>query len=213
MSDIVSLAAEPRGRAGKGGAREHRRAGRIPAVIYGNKQEPVLIALDGTELLKHLRRPGFMAHVFEITVNGARERVLPREVQHDPVSGKPLHVDFMRFGAETKVSVEVSVTFANEGNSPGLKKGGVLNAVLHSIELLCMPDGIPESLVVDLSGLEIGDVIHLNAVKLPVGVELAESDLQATVASITAPRVEPVVEEAAEAAAAAVGEPAVEKTS
>ena len=92
MSDVVSLAAEVRGRAGKGGAREQRREGRIPAVIYGNKEEPVLIALDAAEMLRHLRRPGFMGHVFEIAVAGRRERVLPREVQHDPVSGKPLHV-------------------------------------------------------------------------------------------------------------------------
>ena len=170
MSDVVSLAAEPRGRAGKGGAREHRRAGRIPAVIYGNKQEPVLIALDGTELLKHLRRPGFMAHVFEIAVDGARERVLPREVQHDPVSGKPLHVDFMRFGAETRIHVDVQVKFENEDKAPGLKKGGVLNVVHHTLDLVCSPDAIPESLTVDLTGLELGDVIHADGIKLPEGV-------------------------------------------
>jgi large subunit ribosomal protein L25 len=198
MSDVVSLAAEPRGRAGKGGAREHRRAGRIPAVIYGNKQEPVLIALDGAELLKHLRRPGFMAHVFEITVDGARERVLPREVQHDPVSGKPLHVDFMRFSAETRIHVEVQVKFENEDKAPGLKKGGVLNVVHHTLDLVCSPDAIPESLTVDLTGLELGDVIHADGIKLPEGVELGEDDPQATIASIAAPSTEEVAEPAAE---------------
>ncbi|MGE5441792.1 MAG: 50S ribosomal protein L25/general stress protein Ctc [Bacteroidota bacterium] len=197
MPDVVSLTAELRGRAGKGGARENRRAGRIPAVIYGNKQEPVLIALDGAELLKHLRRPGFMAHVFEINVAGARERVLPREVQHDPVSGKPLHVDFMRFGAETRIHVEVRVTFANEDKAPGLKKGGVLNIVHHTLDLVCSPDAIPESVTVDLAGLELGDVIHADAISLPEGVELGEDDPQATIASIAAPSTEEIAEPAA----------------
>lgn len=198
MPDVVSLAAELRGRAGKGGARENRRAGRIPAVIYGNKQEPVLIAIDGTELLKHLRRPGFMAHVFEITVAGARERVLPREVQHDPVSGKPLHVDFMRFGAETRIHVEVQVKFANEDKAPGLKKGGVLNVVHHTLDLVCSPDAIPESVTVDLTGLELGDVVHADAIDLPEGVELGEDDPQATIASIAAPSTEEIAAPAAE---------------
>jgi large subunit ribosomal protein L25 len=198
MSDVVSLAAELRGRAGKGGAREYRRAGRIPAVIYGNKQEPVLIALDGVELLKHLRQPGFMAHVFEITVDGARERVLPREVQHDPVSGKPLHVDFMRFSAETRIHVEVQVKFANEDKAPGLKKGGVLNVVHHTLDLVCSPDAIPESVIVDLTGLELGDVIHVDAIKLPEGVEFGEDDPQATIASIAAPSTEEIAAPAAE---------------
>ena len=197
MPDVVSLAAELRGRAGKGGARESWRAGRVPAVIYGNKQEPVLIALDGAELLKHLRRPGFMAHVFEITVAGARERVLPREVQHDPVSGKPLHVDFMRFGAETRIHVEVRVKFENEDKAPGLKKGGVLNVVHHTLDLVCSPDAIPESVTVDLNGLELGDVIHADAIELPAGVELGEDDPQATIASIAAPSTEEIAEPAA----------------
>jgi large subunit ribosomal protein L25 len=202
MPDVVSLAAELRGRAGKGGARESRRAGRVPAVIYGNKQEPVLIALDGAELLKHLRRPGFMAHVFEITVAGARERVLPREVQHDPVSGKPLHVDFMRFSAETRIHVEVRVKFENEDKAPGLKKGGVLNVVHHTLDLVCSPDAIPESVTVDLTGLELGDVIHADAIKLREGVELGEDDPQATIASIAAPSTEEIAEPAAEEEAA-----------
>jgi large subunit ribosomal protein L25 len=198
MPDVVSLAAELRGRAGKGGARESRRAGRIPAVIYGNKQEQVLIAIDGTELLKQLRRPGFMAHVFEITVAGARERVLPRGVQHDPVSGKPLHVDFMRFGAETRIHIEVQVKFANEDKAPGLKKGGVLNVVHHTLDLVCSPDAIPESVTVDLTGLELGDVVHADAISLPEGVELGEDDPQATIASIAAPSTEEIAAPAAE---------------
>ena len=207
MSDVVPLAAEVRGRAGKGGAREQRREGRIPAIIYGNNQEPLMIAVDSIALNVHLRRPGFMAHVFEIDVNGSKERVLPRDVQHDPVSGKALHVDFMRFSAETKVTVEVEVKFINEDKSPGLKKGGVLNVVLHAVELVCKPDSIPASLTVDLAGLELGDVVHVDALSLPEGVELADADPAATVASIAAPSSEEVAEPAA-----AEGEEGVEKT-
>ena len=198
MADVVSLAAEVRGRAGKGGAREQRRAGRIPAVIYGNKQDPLMIALDSAEMLKHLRRPGFMAHVFEIVVDGRKERVLPREVQHDPVSGKPLHVDFMRFSATTKIDVAVEVRFENEDKSPGLKRGGVLNVVRHTIDLICKPDAIPECVRVDLTGLEMGDVVHLDAIVLPAGVEIGEDDPQATIASIAAPSTEEIAEPAAE---------------
>jgi len=203
MADVVTLAAEVRGRAGKGGARESRRAGRIPAVVYGNKQEPLLIAVDQLELHKHLRRPGFMAHVFELDVKGGRrERVLPREVQHDPVSGQPIHIDFMRFSATTRIAVEVEVRFDNEDKSPGIKQGGVLNVVMHTIELLCNPDNIPEFIAVDLTGLDLGDVVHLDAVKLPEGVEVASADPRATVASIAAPSSEVVTEAPAEEEAA-----------
>ena len=211
MADVFSLAAEVRGRAGKGGAREQRRTGRIPAIIYGNKQEPLMIALDGAEMLKHLRRPGFMAHVFEIAVDGRKERVLPREVQHDPVSGKPLHVDFMRFSATTRVDVEVTVRFENEDKSPGLKRGGVLNIVQHSIVLICKPDAIPEFLTVDLAGLDMGDVVHVDAITLPEGVEFSEDDPHATIASIAAPSTEEVAKpetEGEEEAAAAEAEKA-----
>lgn len=199
MSDVVTLAAEVRGRSGKGGARETRRAGHIPAVIYGNKQEPLSVAVDALEIGKLLRRPGFMTHVFELDVKGGtKERVLPRAVQNDPVTGQPLHVDFMRFSASSRVEVEVAVRFENEAKAPGLKKGGVLNVVLHTIALECNPDSIPESIVVDLAGLELGDVVHLDALTLPPGVALAEADAQAPVASITAPTSEVVAEEEAE---------------
>jgi large subunit ribosomal protein L25 len=198
MSDVVSLVADVRGRAGKGGAREQRRAGRIPAVIYGNNQEPMLIAIDGTELYKHLRRPGFLSHVFEINLGGVKERVLPRQVQHDPVSGKPLHVDFMRFSETTTFHVQVEVKFENEAKSPGLKKGGVLNIVHHTLDLVCMPDAIPESIIVDLTGLDLGDVIHADSLNLPAGVELGEADPEETIASIAAPSTAEAAEETVE---------------
>jgi large subunit ribosomal protein L25 len=190
MTDVMTLTAELRRRAGTGGAREARRGGKIPAVIYGNAQDSLMISLDGAELAKHLRRPGFLTHVFEIDVGGRKERVLPRDVQQDPVSGRPLHVDFMRFSAGTKITVEVEVHFDNEDKAPGLKRGGVLNVVMRTIELVCSPDAIPQSVTVDLAGLEVGDVIHVGAVTLPAGAELADTDEDATIASIAAPSTE-----------------------
>ncbi len=208
MTDTETLSAALRNRAGKGGARAVRREGRVPAVIYGNRQDARMISLDGAELTQQLRRPGFLTHVYEIDVDGAKERVLAREVQSDPVTGRPLHVDFMRFGAATKFTVAVEVRFENEAKSPGLKKGGVLNVVMREVELVCSPDAIPQFLSVDVAGLDIGDVVHIGALTLPAGVELAITDEDATVASIAAPTTEEVAaepeeEEAAEGTGAA----------
>lgn len=203
MTEIVSLTAEVRQRAGKGGARSTRRAKRVPAVIYGNKQEPMPISLDLAELQKQLKSQGFLSRVFEIDVAGDKQRVLPREVQHHPITGMPLHVDFMRFGASTRIHVDVQVVFENETQCPGLKRGGVLNVVRHTVELVCRPDDIPNSVTVDLSGLNIGDVIHLDALKIPAGAEPAVIDPEATVATIAAPTVEVVEEEKPEEEGAA----------
>jgi large subunit ribosomal protein L25 len=205
MSDVMTLTAQVRGRAGTGGAREARRAGLVPAVIYGDAKDSVMISIDGAELAKHLRRPGFLTHVFEIDVAGRKERVLPREVQHDPVSGQPLHVDFLRFGAGTRITVEVDLDFANEEKAPGLKKGGVLNVVMRSIELVCKPDAIPQSVQVDLTGLEVGDVIHVGALTLPAGATLGDADAEDTVASIAAPTSETVATPGEDGEAEATG--------
>jgi large subunit ribosomal protein L25 len=202
MTEAQTLTAAARGRVGKGGARAVRREGRVPAVIYGNRQDARLISLDAGELTQQLRRPGFLTHVYEIDVGGAKERVLAREVQSDPVTGRPLHVDFMRFGATTKFTVAVEVRFENEAKAPGLKKGGVLNVVMREVEVVCSPDAIPQFLSVDVAGLDIGDVVHIGALSLPPGVELAITDADATVASIAAPTVEEVAAEPAEEEAA-----------
>ncbi|MFO1127922.1 MAG: 50S ribosomal protein L25/general stress protein Ctc [Rhodospirillales bacterium] len=198
MTETQVLGAAARDRVGKGGARAVRRDGRIPAVIYGNREESRLISLDGAQLAQQLRRPGFLTHVYEIDVDGSRERVLAREVQTDPVSGRPLHVDFMRFTAATKITVAVEVHFENEAKAPGVKKGGVLNVVMREVEVVCSPDAIPQVLSVDVGGLDIGDVVHIGALVLPAGVELAITDEDATVASIAAPTTEEVAAEPTE---------------
>ena len=213
MSDVQNLSAELRSRAGKGAARQTRRDGRVPGVIYGNKQPATLISVEPRELLRQLRKKAFHATLFDIACDGKKERVLPRDVQFDPVSDKPTHVDFMRVGENTRVYVDVPVVFQNEAQSPGLKRGGVLNIVRHEVELVCSVDHILQQIIIDLAGLDIGDSVHISMVKLPEGVRPAIADRDFTVATIAVPTVQKVETEVAatpaegEAAAAAAAAP------
>jgi len=195
MAQVSTMNAELRERAGKGAARAARRAGKVPAVIYGNKQTPTMITLDPRELTKVLKGGSFFSSVFELEVGGEKHRVLPRDLQLHPVTDVPLHVDFMRFSAKTRLNVEVAVIFENEEECPGIKGGGVLNIVRHSIELMCSPDSIPDSLTVDLTGREVGESINISAIELPGDVELTITDRDFTVATIAAPTVQVEVEE------------------
>jgi len=189
MANVVSLAVETRDRAGKGAARATRRAGRVPAVIYGNKQDPVLVSIDPLDLQRQIRGPGFFSSVYEIEAGGSTHRVLARDLQLDPVTDRPIHVDFMRFSKKTRLVIEVNVAFENEEECPGLRQGGVLNIVRHSIELRCNPESIPESIPLDLTGLEVGDSVHISAITLPDDVELTITDRDFTIATIAAPTV------------------------
>jgi large subunit ribosomal protein L25 len=207
MSDVQNLSAELRSRAGKGAARQTRRDGRVPGVIYGNKQPATLISVAPKELLKELRKRAFQATLFDIELGGKKERVLPRDVQFDPVSDAPIHVDFMRVGEHTRVRVDVPVTFLNDAKSPGLKRGGVLNVVRHEIELICNVDNIPKVIEINLDGLDIGDSVHISMIKLPEGVRPSITDRDFTIASIAVPTVQ-TVEETATATAVAEGDAA-----
>ena len=189
MANATAFAAEPRERAGKGGARATRRDRRVPGVIYGNKQDPLLISVDPIELMKQISSTSFFAKVYEVDVAGEKYRVLARDLQLDPVSEQPIHIDFMRFSDATRVNVEVQVVFENEDKCPGIRAGGVLNVVRFMVELKCRPDGIPETLTANLEGLEIGDSIHISAVNLPENVELTITDRDFTIATIAAPTV------------------------
>ena len=187
MTETHTLTAEPRQRAGKGTARQTRRAGRIPAVIYGNKQTPVMISLDLNEFSKILKKPGFFTHLFDVTVAGTAHRVLPRDVQFHPVTDVPEHVDFLRVSAETKITVHVPVRFVGQDKSPGLKRGGTLNVVLHEIELHCDASHIPEHIDISLEGLDLGASVHLNTVALPAGTTVAHGSHDVTVVTIATP--------------------------
>ncbi len=186
-TDTYELKAEARERVGKGSAREIRRNGNIPAVIYGDKQSPLSIVLPRNEVSKKIHSGGFMTTVATIDVDGQKIRVLPKDYQLDPVRDFLMHVDFLRVSANTRVTVEVPVHFINEELSPGIKRGGVLNVVRHEVEFNCSADAIPDFITADLDGLDIGDGIHISDIKLPEGVTPVISDRDFTIATVAAP--------------------------
>jgi large subunit ribosomal protein L25 len=199
MSEVITIAAQAREGAGKGPARATRKAGRVPAVIYGAKRAPNLISLDPRDVQREMHTGAFLATLYEIDVEGKKERVLPKDIQFHPVTDWPLHVDFFRVSASSTVTVGVTVNFLNDEESPGLRRGGLLNVVRHEIELNCRADSIPSEIEVDLTGLDIGDSVHISMVTLPDGVEPTITDRDFTIATIAAPTV--VHDEAAEEAA------------
>ena len=187
MSDTLTLPAERRERAGKGASRALRREGRIPAVIYGGKEEPTAIHLEEKELVKQLNTGQFMNSIVKIEVDGKTVRTLPKDVALHPVTDRPTHADFLRLSRDAKVDVSVPVVFVNEEGSPGLKKGGVLNIVRHELELVCEADKIPAEIEIDVTGRDVGDSIHISEVTLPAGSESAITDRDFTIATLVAP--------------------------
>ena len=187
MSDQLTLPAETRERNGKGASRELRREGRVPAVVYGQKKDALSIHVEEKLLTKMLQTGHFMNSVVMVEVGGKPTRTLPKAVDFHPVSSRPIHVDFLRISEHTKVNVAVPMRFDNEDASPGLKRGGVLNVVVHELEIVCDAAHIPSEIPIPLDGLEIGDSIHISAVKLPEGVTPANSEEDFTVATIVAP--------------------------
>ena len=187
MSEALTLSAEARERAGKGASRAMRREGRVPAVIYGNKQEPLSIHVEEKALMKMLNTGHFMNSVVMIDANGQTTRTLPKDVQFHPVSDRPLHVDFLRISEHAQIHVNVPVHFSDEELSPGIKRGGVLNIVVHDIELIVDAAEIPEEIMISLAGLEVGDTIHLSDITLPAGAQSASAEADITIATIVAP--------------------------
>jgi len=185
--DTYELKAETRERVGKGSSRELRRNGLIPAVIYGDKQAPLAIAVSTKEVTLRIHAGGFKTTVATIDVNGEKIRVLPKDYQLDPVRDFTMHVDFLRVSGDTHVVVEVPVHFVNEEKSPGIKAGGVLNVVRHAVELHALADNIPEFITADLAGLKVGDGVHISHVKLPKGTSPVISDRDFTIATIAVP--------------------------
>ena len=182
--ETYELKAETRERVGKGSSRELRRNGLIPAVIYGDKQAPLSIAISTKEVTQRIHAGGFKTTVATIDVNGEKISVLPKDYQLDPVRDFTMHVDFLRVSASSRVTVQVPVHFVNEEKSPGIKMGGMLNIVRHDVELHCPANDIPEFLTVDLDGLKIGDSIHISHIKLPKNTTPVIADRDFTVATI-----------------------------
>jgi large subunit ribosomal protein L25 len=210
MSEQLTLPAETRERAGKGASRELRRQGRVPAVVYGDKQEPLAVHLEEKLLVKMMSNGHFMNTVVMVEVGGKPNRTLPKDVQFHPVTSRPIHVDFLRIGEHSQVHVNVPVNFVDEEDSPGLKRGGVLNVVRHDLELICDAARIPDQITISLTGLDIGDSLHISNVDLPEGSKSAIEDRDFTIATVVAPSAMKAEEdEAAEAAAAADEVPTV----
>ncbi|WP_203293013.1 50S ribosomal protein L25/general stress protein Ctc [Maricaulis parjimensis] len=188
MSSNIVLTVDVREGTGKGAARAARREDLVPGVLYGGKQGPVSINLRGNEIRKALLTGKFISNMMELDHEGKRQQVIARDIQFHPVSDAPLHVDLFRVDEDTKIDVEVTVHFINEEKSPGMKRGGVLNIVRHTVELNCPAGSIPDAIEADLSGLDIGDTIHMSSIALPKGVVPTISDRDFTVATLQGSR-------------------------
>ncbi len=186
--DTIDIKAEARSQVGKGAARAARRAGLLPAIIYGNKQPAIPITLDANKWRQLMHKPGIFSQLMNIEVADERHFVLPRDIQQHPVSEEAEHVDFLRVTENATVAVGISVEFINEDKCTGLKLGGVLNVVRSQVELNCPAISIPEKISVDLEGLNVGHTIHISAIKLPEGCTPTITDRDFTVATIAAPR-------------------------
>ncbi|MBR9824745.1 MAG: 50S ribosomal protein L25/general stress protein Ctc [Alphaproteobacteria bacterium] len=209
MSNIV-LNVDVREGTGTGAARAVRREDRVPGVLYGGKLGPVSITLRGNEVRKALLTGNFISNMMELEHDGKRQKVIARDVQFHPVSDQVMHVDLFRVDEDTKINVEVAVRFTNEDASPGMKRGGVLNIVRHTVELLVPAGNIPDAIEADLSGLDIGDSVHISAITLPKGAKPTIADRDFTIATLQGSRAvlkadEEGGEEAAEGEAAAEG--------
>ena len=187
MANFTTITAETRELAGKGAARATRRAGKVPAVIYGAKQTPELISLDPRDINRELVRGGWRSRLFELSVGDSKQRALMRAVQFHPESDKPEHVDFQRLAAGEQIRVAVKVNFINDTTSPGLKRGGMLNVVRHTVEVLVDPDHVPEAFEADLGALDINDNIRFSDLMGTADVKPTISDRDFVVATVAAP--------------------------
>ena len=209
MAAAIELKAQARTGVGKGAARALRRQGLVPAVIYGDKKEPVTVSIAYKDAMKRIHAGGFLSHVITLDVDGQKHRVIPRDYQLDVVRDFPLHVDFLRIGKGSKINVQVHVEFINEELSPGIKRGGVLNIVHHTLDLTVDAENIPEKVTVDLTGKDIGDSMHISSVTLPAGAVDHSHEDDLTIATIVAPSgLKSEDNEAAPAAAEAAAVPA-----
>lgn len=200
MAEVGTIEANVRTRQGTGGARAVRREGQLPGIIYGGGKDPVSISIDPRQIEKDVNSSVFFAKLYDMKIDGKKERVIPRDLQVHIINERPTHVDFMRVSKDDLLTISIPLRFLNEEMSPGLKRGGVLNAVLHELELICPADqNIPDHIDIDLTGLEMHHTIHVSNLELPAGVKSAHPDRDETIATIVAPS--SVRSEAAEAAA------------
>lgn len=187
MSSVLTIEAQIRQAHGTAGARTTRREGLVPGVVYGQNKENQFISIDPRSIEKELYKPGFFSRLFDLSIEGKSQFVLVKDVQLHPVKDVPMHIDFMRVAKDSKIHVNVPVLVINDDKAPGVKKGGMVNVVHHTLEVICPADSIPSELVVDLTGIEAGQAVHLTDIKLPKGVVAAHPDRDNTLVSIVAP--------------------------
>ncbi len=190
---------------GTGNAREARRNGVVPGIVYGGDKAPVSVSMKFNDVLKAINSGQFLSNMVELNYDGKPQKALTKDVQFHPVTDRPMHVDFYRVTDKTIIDVNVSAVFVGEDVSPGMKAGGALNVVRYSIEIKCPAGSIPDSLEVDISGMDIGDSIHLSEVMLPKGVKPGIAGRDVTIATIVPSRTSKTAEEEEEEAAAAEG--------
>lgn len=205
MSDADVISARSRADLGRGASRAARRSGRVPGVVYGAAKDSISISVDRRELDREMARGGFYTRLYSLRLDGQSEQVLAREVQFHPVTDVPIHVDFLRLSGDSTIRLQIPVIFENEEESPGIKRGGVLNVVRHEVEVNCRADAIPESFTADLTGLGIGDAVRISDIRLPEGVEPMITDRDFTIATIAASSA--AIEEAAAEAEASESTP------
>ena len=191
----INLEVVNRKKIGKSNSKNLRNDGKVPAIIYGDKKESNYIFLEYLDIMKEMSKTGFFSTVFNLNINKKKIKVLPREVQTDPLNNKPIHIDFLRVTPESKINISVPIIFINEDESPGLKSGGVLNTVRRDIDLICKIKNIPEKLEANLKDLEVGSVVHMSDIILPEGVLPMIADRDFTIATIAAPTIMTVEEE------------------
>ncbi len=189
MAGIV-LNVERRERTGTGGARATRKYGLIPGVLYGGKRGAIPIEINAKDVELAIRSGKFLSHMVELNHQGEKQPVIPRAIQFHPVTDEPIHIDLYRVEENAEIAIDVVVHFKNHAESPGLKRGGVLNVVRHTIKLKCKANKIPEEIVVDLTGLDIGNSIHISQIKLPEGARPVIRDRDFTVATIAGRKAE-----------------------
>jgi len=209
MATIQQLKAMARPRAGKGAARAERRQGRVPGVIYGDNKDPITISVDHAELKRRIYAGRFLTTIYEIDVDGAKHRVIPRDYQLDAVKDLPVHVDFLRLGEGAKIRVRIPVRILNADQAPGVKRGGTVNIVTHAVEVQCAPEDIPDSIDVDISSLEINYSKHLSDIDLPKALKVIERTDPTLVTIVPPSGYAEEMKAAAEAAAAAAAAAAV----
>jgi large subunit ribosomal protein L25 len=209
MATVREMKATARPKAGKGAARAERRAGRVPGVIYGDRQDPLPISVDHAELKQRIYGGRFLTTIYELEIDGTKHRVIPRDYQLDAVKDLPIHVDFLRLSAGAKIRVRIPVHVMNADQAPGVKRGGTVNIVTHAVEVLCSPEDIPESIEVDIAGLEINYSKHLSDVALPANIRVVGNVDQTLVTIVPPSGYAEEMKAAAEAAAAAAAAAAV----